>query len=558
MNINSFYLPLFLTFSIGLFQIDFCQGQSLQPFVATANPNGTFESPTVLGTKLFYVSTSPTSGKELWVSDGTPDGCQLVKDIYTSTGSSNPHDLTVVGNTLFFWAADGINGDKLWMTNGTEAGTQMVTDQSPTGYAATNSRRVVGNRLVISTTSTNNQRYLFSVDPTGTVVKLSPVAQGNSALVNFNNRLLLFQSMDSLFLFNEVFTSKTLVKTGMRIYTPNLEPIGTTLGNKYVFTGSPTNNNFEPWVTDGTNAGTVQLLEINPTSSSFPATYFAFNGKIYFVNSSGPLGSELYSTDGTPGGTGLVKNINPQNGGAAGSGPSSFTPVGDSLYFLANDGFFGEELWVTTGTLESTRRLTDLILGTGSGNISSLTSYQGKLFFRNSYDTVMVRSNGVMTKIRVQNATGLGGLTLVGDRLLLQINYGFARIFPDYSIGRYTNNSINFTNNYFLFANRIFGLYNATKMFSIADEELVSVEPEIRNHPLILFPNPARDQLNIQTRGSDSYQHYFITDAIGRRVNQPQPLANDRSVEVAYLPAGMYWITLVGAHSSQTMKFVKN
>lgn len=558
MNFKSTYLSLILTISIGLFRIDFCQGQSLQPFVATSNPTGTFEFPTVLGNKFFYVSTSPNSGKELWVSDGTSDGCQLVKDIYTSTGSSNPHDLTVVGNTLFFWAADGINGDKLWMTNGTEAGTQMITDQSPTGYASTNFKRVVGNRLIMTTTSTNNQRYLFSVDPSGAVVKLSPVIQGNSALVNFNNRLLLFQSMDSLFLFNEAFTSKTLVKTGIRVYTPNLEPIGTTMGNKYIFTGAQSNNNYELWATDGTNTGTVQLLEINPTSSSFPGNYFAFNGKVYFTNASGPVGSELYSTDGTPGGTGLVKNINLQNGGVTGSNPASFTAIGDSLYFLANDGFFGEELYVTAGTEASTRRLTDLGLGTLGGNISSLTSYQGKLFFRNSYDTVMVRSNGVMTKIKVQNATGLGGLTLVGDRLLLPITYGFARIFPDYSIGRYTNNTINFTNNYFLFANRIFGLYNTTKMFSIADEELVSVEPEIRNHPLILFPNPARDQLNIQTKDIDSFHQFYITDAFGRRVNQPQQLARDRSVMVANLPSGLYWITLVGAHSSQTLKFMKN
>lgn len=552
---KSLSCPFILSFLFLISGLTMAQG--LQPFLPASNPQGNIEFPTVLGNKLFFVCTSATTGKELWVSDGTPETCQLVKDIFTSTGSSNPHDLTVVGNTLFFWASDGINGDKLWMTDGTGAGTQMVTDQSPAGYASTNSKRVVGNRLVISTTSTNNQRHLFSIDPTGTVVKLSPVSQGNSVLVNFNNQLLLFQSMDSLFLFNETFTSKTLVKTGMRIYTPNLEPIGITLGNKYIFTGSQASNNYELWATDGTNAGTAQLLEINPNSSSFPGTYFAFNGKVYFTVSNGPLGAELYSTDGTTGGSGLVKNINLQNGGVTGSYPAGFTAVGDSLYFLANDGFFGEELYVTSGTEESTRRLTDLGLGTSGGNISSLTSFQGKLFFRTNYDTVVVRSNGMNTKFRVQNGGINGGLYVVGNALLLPITYGLARIFPDLTIGRYTNNNVNFTQQYFSFNYRIFGIHTSYKMFSILETDLVSVAPDVEAAQLRLFPNPVSDKLHIRTAASFAPFQYLITDVLGKQMAPIKPWSAQADVDVAGLAPGVYWIRLIGTDAVQSLKFVK-
>lgn len=531
-------------------------GQALQPFLPASNPQGAIELPTVMGNKLFFVCTSPTTGKELWVTDGTPEGCQLVKDIFTSTGSSNPHDLMVVGNVLFFWANDGVNGDKLWMTDGTEPGTKLVTDQSPNGYATTPNKRKVGGRLIISTTAGTGLQYLFSVDQQGMVTKLSPVAQGNTPLVDFNNRLLFFQKNDSVFLFNESFTSKTLLKTGLRMYFPSNEPIGCILGNKYVFTGSQGNTNFEPWVTDGTPAGTMMLSDIAPSSSSLTSAYYVFNGKAYFTVNTGPVGSELYATDGTTGGTYLVKNINLQNNGVTGSSPHSFTAVGDSLYFLANDGFFGEELYVTTGTEASTRRLTDLRLGTSSGNISQMTSFQGRLYFQTSYDTLQERKNGLLTKFRVANAN-IGGLYVVGDALLFSINYGLARIFPDLSIGRYTNNSVNFTNNYFSFANRIFGTHTANKMFSILESDLVSVVPVWAASPLTVYPNPVKDRLYIRKDPSFQPLRFLITDVLGKDILETGAWDSRPELNVSGLSPGVYWVRMVGQDAVHTIKFVK-
>lgn len=50
----------------------------------------------------------------------------LVKDIYPGYYGSSPDYLTAVGDQLFFTADDGTNGTELWMSNGTEAGTQLV------------------------------------------------------------------------------------------------------------------------------------------------------------------------------------------------------------------------------------------------------------------------------------------------------------------------------------------------------------------------------------------------------------------------------------------------
>ena len=55
----------------------------------------------------------------------------MVKDIWPGHGGSLPASLTDVGGTLFFSADDGDHGSELWRSDGTEAGTVMVKDIRP-------------------------------------------------------------------------------------------------------------------------------------------------------------------------------------------------------------------------------------------------------------------------------------------------------------------------------------------------------------------------------------------------------------------------------------------
>ncbi len=56
----------------------------------------------------------------------------------------------------------------------------------------------------------------------------------------------------------------------------------------------------------------------------------------------------------------LVKDIKP---GPSGSSPSFLTKVGDRLFFNADDGVHGQELWVSDGTEEGTYMVIDLVPG---------------------------------------------------------------------------------------------------------------------------------------------------------------------------------------------------
>jgi len=93
------------------------------------SPGSIGERVDVNGTLYFTVST-PTTGAELWKSDGTVGGTVLVKDILPGPTGSGIANLTNVNGTLFFSASDGVSGNELWKSDGTEAGTVRVKDLS--------------------------------------------------------------------------------------------------------------------------------------------------------------------------------------------------------------------------------------------------------------------------------------------------------------------------------------------------------------------------------------------------------------------------------------------
>lgn len=133
------------------------------------------------------------------------------------------------------------------------------------------------------------------------------------------------------------------------------------------------------FVSDGTPGGTSVLKYINPSGNAFNNLYFSantikvMNGKMYFMADDGVHGDELWTSDGTDTGTHLLKDINTNPGmGSAGvyypggnNTPvliqsASFEVVNNKLFFYANDSNGHDGLWVSDGTNTGTTFVKDL------------------------------------------------------------------------------------------------------------------------------------------------------------------------------------------------------
>ncbi|GEN07223.1 ELWxxDGT repeat-containing protein [Myxococcus fulvus] len=103
-------------------------------------------------------------------------------------------------------------------------------------------------------------------------------------------------------------------------------------------------------------------------------------GVLYFAANDGVHGTELWKSSGTQGaGTLLVRDI---ARGPESSGPTELTRVGDRLFFLADDDVRGRALWVSDGT-EAGTRLVKRVLPIGASFVENqtLVAYENRLYF---------------------------------------------------------------------------------------------------------------------------------------------------------------------------------
>ncbi|MCX7592565.1 MAG: pre-peptidase C-terminal domain-containing protein [Fischerella sp.] len=119
-----------------------------------------------------------------------------------------------------------------------------------------------------------------------------------------------------------------------------------------------------------------QILQISPgAGSSNPDNLTALGSTLYFTANDGTNGNQLWKSDGTGAGTQRLTTVNP-----SGFNPDNLTVFGSSkLFFTANDGTNGTELWVYNGT--TAQMVSNINPGAGSSNPSNLTVVGSKLFF---------------------------------------------------------------------------------------------------------------------------------------------------------------------------------
>lgn len=134
--------------------------------------------------------------------------------------------------------------------------------------------------------------------------------------------------------------------------------------------------------------------------------------QLFFVADDGVHGTELWKSDGTAEGTILLKDIII---GSSHSFPMELTLVKDLLFFTAWDGVnTGRELWRTDGTPAGTRMVKDFLSGAEDEGPIQLTELNGILYFlaTNGNGRELWRSDGteIGTYVVKQTAVGWNGV----------------------------------------------------------------------------------------------------------------------------------------------------
>lgn len=302
------------------------------------------------GTLIFRADDGFT-GLELWKSSGTENSTILIKDIFEGGIPSNPSNFSIHANFLYF-TATGTDGTELYRTTGSESSTELVKDLFTGGNAISPNSSSPGPVISLG----NNPYFSAFV----------PIPNTNQ----FGRRLCV---VEANFLFNIVAgdpNPELLIKSGNLIYYRSISPtlgVGTEL---FASTGVGNENTFN----------LVKDIRLGGASSS-PSGLTDYNGTLLFRANDGIHGVELWRSDGSESGTVMVKDI------FAGSSSSGFTNsrlgtvIQDLLFFNANDGVHGNELWVSDGTENGTYLVMDLNNGTNWSEPGNFIEYNGFVYF---------------------------------------------------------------------------------------------------------------------------------------------------------------------------------
>jgi len=282
--------------------------------------------PKNLNGTLIFTAGTPTYGRELWKSDGTPEGTVMVKDLVPWRGSSRPMATFAVGSNVFFLASTPETGEELFKSNGIGDGTVLVKDivpgvdsGSPKEFNRLGSLAFFG----ASTSDTGQEPWRSDGTEEGT------------------------------FMLKDIYAGSTWSRprTLGRVGRPE---------SQLLFVAGDLLTGRELWATDGSKSGTGLVKDIRPgtagsniidLASDIPNYGVSINGSFIFSATDGSAGQEPYISDGTTAGTFLLADI---AAGSTPSNPADFVVIEDSVYFLAQDAKGEVQVWKSDGTCEGT------------------------------------------------------------------------------------------------------------------------------------------------------------------------------------------------------------
>ena len=403
------------------------------------------DGPSILdvGGQVFFSASddSIATGDEPWTSDGTIAGTNPVADIDPGASSSSPTGFASLGGSAYFAAFDG-DAENLYRVNADLSSvTSIVANVSlQTGLVASGS-----SLYFVDSSATGSPGLYRTIGAPGPEISVQlPSAVSGSAIGNlsdFQGKLLATVtspdgSSTVLTLTDGTAAGTTTLGSivpgqGISLGDPSPRlPVAVASGRAF-FSAFDASRGVELWATNGTQAGTGPVVDIDPgPSGSSPGDLTAVGNRVFFSGHDGSHFDSLFVTNGTSSGSRLVADFGSTASlGAVDSSiiegaPDSVT-IGHTTYFAAGDGDHGSELWKTDGTTTGTGLAADVIPGPTGSNPSNFVAFGGKAYFlaqdpatgRHGLDRLDVASGALTVIVSAALADVSSAPVVFGNRL---------------------------------------------------------------------------------------------------------------------------------------------
>ena len=149
-----------------------------------------------VGGRWAFSAHEPTTGRELWVSDGTGAGTRRVTDKASGAADFDPEPMLAHDGMLLLRGGRTADGDELWISDGTATGTLRLADLAPGPRGShASSAHVLGDRVILVADDGHTGSELWSMPlsvldgPPDTRVTSAPRSPTNqtSATVSFDS-----------------------------------------------------------------------------------------------------------------------------------------------------------------------------------------------------------------------------------------------------------------------------------------------------------------------------------------------------------------------------------
>ena len=480
---------------------------------------------------VLFGGATDSFGHELWVSDGTESGTKMIKDIVPGKPGSFPDNFIVTSDHVYFTAGTGGGNAEVFTSDGTALGTKQVTDFSVLSGHSERLVKIDHDKLIVEVIKQDYTTSLFLMEAAGSVTEIASLGTNSyNAPYNITDMTLtsdgilyFFVTADGTDLWRSDGTTSGTFKVADFTNVFQLTAAANEL--YFIKKNSSGSSKGDLYACDGTSS--TRLLKSNVQQSSLTPKLIAYKNKLVFTAFDASTGGEIWITDGTLDNTKLLKDI--ANGPESSVTQPGFQVSNGLLYFTASNDVSGSELWQTDGTASGTKMVKDIAPGNTSSKPYGVTSLTEDIYF-----AAYTETNGYEIWHTKGTETGL-----------------LAEVLP----GSASSNPHDFVvlgDDLLVFMAE--SLIDGQQLFAF--KGLITNVEDDKQQLVEIYPNPSHDVFNINTNGLEG-SILFIYNTSGSLVSSYSIIGSESSINLQEYPSGLYLLRFTKNDKLYTFKIVK-